>query len=164
MTPTTTHRPGPGASAVEAPVGGHPGPDGLITVLFSRRVKPGREADVHAWARGVTTAAHHSPATWGRLGAAILVDALRQNSEGGCVIDPTIVSRLVGRRRREDPLSELTEREREVLALLAEGPRTWPSPTGSSSPSARSRPTTNRSSGGWASRQIPPPTGECSPC
>ena len=53
--------------------------------------------------------------------AAILVDALRRIAEGECVIDPTIVSRLVGRRRREDPLSALTEREREVLALLAEG-------------------------------------------
>ena len=49
------------------------------------------------------------------------MDALRRIAEGECVIDPTIVSRLVGRRRREDPLSELTEREREVLALLAEG-------------------------------------------
>jgi DNA-binding NarL/FixJ family response regulator len=37
------------------------------------------------------------------------------------VIDPTIVSRLVGRRRRENPLSTLTEREREVLSLVAEG-------------------------------------------
>jgi DNA-binding NarL/FixJ family response regulator len=53
--------------------------------------------------------------------AAILVDALRRIAEGECVIDPTIVSRLVGRRRREDPLSGLTEREREVLALVAEG-------------------------------------------
>ena len=53
--------------------------------------------------------------------AAILVDALRRITEGECVIDPTIVSRLVGRRRREDPLLGLTEREREVLALVAEG-------------------------------------------
>jgi DNA-binding NarL/FixJ family response regulator len=53
--------------------------------------------------------------------AAILVDALRRINEGECVIDPTIVSRLVGRRRREDPLSGLTDREREVLALVAEG-------------------------------------------
>jgi DNA-binding NarL/FixJ family response regulator len=52
---------------------------------------------------------------------AVLVDALRRIAEGECVIDPTIVSRLVGRRRREDPLSELTEREREVLGLVAEG-------------------------------------------
>jgi len=37
------------------------------------------------------------------------------------VIDPTIVSHLLGRRRRVDPLAGLTEREREVLALVAEG-------------------------------------------
>jgi DNA-binding NarL/FixJ family response regulator/class 3 adenylate cyclase len=52
---------------------------------------------------------------------AVLVDALRRIADGECVIDPTIVSRLVGRRRREDPLSELTEREKEVLGLVAEG-------------------------------------------
>jgi DNA-binding NarL/FixJ family response regulator len=52
---------------------------------------------------------------------AILVDALRRIVDGETVIDPTIVSRLVGRRRREDPLAELTEREREVLGLVAEG-------------------------------------------
>jgi DNA-binding NarL/FixJ family response regulator len=51
----------------------------------------------------------------------ILVDALRRIADGETVIDPTIVSRLVGRRRRDDPLEELTEREREVLGLLAEG-------------------------------------------
>ena len=53
--------------------------------------------------------------------AAILVDALRRITDGETVVDPTIVSRLLGRRRREDPLSELTAREREVLALVAEG-------------------------------------------
>jgi len=53
--------------------------------------------------------------------AAILVDALRRIADGECVIDPTIVSRLVGRRRRQDPLAVLTEREREVLSLVAEG-------------------------------------------
>ena len=52
---------------------------------------------------------------------AILVDALRRIADGETVIDPTIVSRLIGRRRREDPLAELTEREREVLSLIAEG-------------------------------------------
>jgi DNA-binding NarL/FixJ family response regulator len=52
---------------------------------------------------------------------AVVVDALRRIVEGETVIDPTIVSRLVGRRRREDPLSRLTEREREVLGLIAEG-------------------------------------------
>jgi len=52
---------------------------------------------------------------------AILVDALRRIADGETVIDPTIVSRLFGRQRREDALAELTEREREVLGLIAEG-------------------------------------------
>ena len=53
--------------------------------------------------------------------AVILLDALRRIVDGETVIDPTIVARLVRRRRREDPVERLTEREREVLALIAEG-------------------------------------------
>jgi DNA-binding NarL/FixJ family response regulator len=41
--------------------------------------------------------------------------------DGETVIDPTIVSRLLGRRRRDDPVESLTDREREVLGLVAEG-------------------------------------------
>jgi DNA-binding NarL/FixJ family response regulator len=52
---------------------------------------------------------------------ATVVDALRRIVDGETVIDPTIVSRLVGRRRRQDPLALLSEREREVLGLIAEG-------------------------------------------
>ena len=52
---------------------------------------------------------------------AVLVDALRRINEGETVVDPTIVSRLVGRQRRENPLAELTPRESEVLGLVAEG-------------------------------------------
>jgi DNA-binding NarL/FixJ family response regulator len=52
---------------------------------------------------------------------AILIDALRRITDGETVVDPTIVSRLLGRRRRADPLANLTEREREVLNLVAEG-------------------------------------------
>ena len=52
---------------------------------------------------------------------AILVDALRRLAEGETVVDPTIVSRLLARRRIADPLDDLSEREREVLALVAEG-------------------------------------------
>src|SRR5215213_1230669 len=52
---------------------------------------------------------------------AVLVDALRRVDEGETVVDPTIVTRLFGRRRREDPLAQLTAREREVLGLVAEG-------------------------------------------
>jgi DNA-binding NarL/FixJ family response regulator len=53
--------------------------------------------------------------------AAILVDTLRRIADGETVIDPTIVARLLGRRRREDPLERLTAREREVLGLVSEG-------------------------------------------
>jgi DNA-binding NarL/FixJ family response regulator len=52
---------------------------------------------------------------------AVLIDALRRISDGETVVDPTIVSRLLGRRRRVDPLGDLSEREREVLSLVAEG-------------------------------------------
>jgi DNA-binding NarL/FixJ family response regulator len=52
---------------------------------------------------------------------AILVDALRRIGDGETVIDPTIVARILGRKRRSDPLDELTGREREVLSLVAEG-------------------------------------------
>jgi DNA-binding NarL/FixJ family response regulator len=52
---------------------------------------------------------------------AVLADALKRIDEGECVIDPTIVSRLVQRPREHGPLDELTEREREVLGLMAEG-------------------------------------------
>ena len=52
---------------------------------------------------------------------ALLVDALERINENECVLDPTIVARLVGRPREPSPLDELTAREREVLALIAEG-------------------------------------------
>jgi DNA-binding NarL/FixJ family response regulator len=53
--------------------------------------------------------------------ATALADAFRRVHEGETVVDPTIVSTLFGRRRREDPLAELSSREREVLSLVAEG-------------------------------------------
>ena len=52
---------------------------------------------------------------------AVLVDALRRLREGDTVVDPAIVSRLLARRREPDPVEELSGRERDVLALLAEG-------------------------------------------
>jgi DNA-binding NarL/FixJ family response regulator len=48
-------------------------------------------------------------------------DAVRRVADGGSALDPAIVSQLVGRRRGDDPLGELTAREREVLGLMAEG-------------------------------------------
>jgi DNA-binding NarL/FixJ family response regulator len=47
--------------------------------------------------------------------------AVRRVGEGGSALDPTVVSRLVGSRRGEDPIEALTPREREVLELMAEG-------------------------------------------
>jgi len=47
--------------------------------------------------------------------------AVRRVGEGGSALDPAIVSQLVGRRRRDDPIDDLTAREREVLELMAEG-------------------------------------------
>ena len=52
---------------------------------------------------------------------AVLTDALGRLAEGECVIDPTIVSRLLNRARPASRLEDLTEREREVLSLMAEG-------------------------------------------
>jgi len=48
-------------------------------------------------------------------------DAVRRVADGGSAFDPTVVSRLVGRRQGEDPLDSLTPREREVLELMAQG-------------------------------------------
>ena len=50
-----------------------------------------------------------------------LADAVRRVAAGGLVIDPSVVAELVGRRRPHNPLDDLSEREREVLAVMAEG-------------------------------------------
>jgi DNA-binding NarL/FixJ family response regulator len=50
-----------------------------------------------------------------------VVDAVRRIAAGGSVIDPEVVAQLVSRRRTRDPIQELSERERQVLALMAEG-------------------------------------------
>ena len=50
-----------------------------------------------------------------------LIDALTRISEGGTVLDPRLVVELLAARRRTDPLHALTPREREVLALMAQG-------------------------------------------
>jgi DNA-binding NarL/FixJ family response regulator len=48
-------------------------------------------------------------------------DAVQRVADGGSALDPEVVALLLGRRRRHDPLVELTPRERDVLALMAEG-------------------------------------------
>lgn len=49
------------------------------------------------------------------------VDAVRRVARGGTAVDPAVVSQLLGRSRPEDPVGALTERERAVLELMAEG-------------------------------------------
>jgi DNA-binding NarL/FixJ family response regulator len=49
------------------------------------------------------------------------IDAVHRVADGGSALDPEVVSRMLGRKRAEDPLEELTPREREVLGLMAEG-------------------------------------------
>lgn len=51
----------------------------------------------------------------------VLLDAVRRLADGECVIDPTIVAQAMHGRGKRDPLPELTGREREVLAQIAEG-------------------------------------------
>ena len=48
-------------------------------------------------------------------------DSVRRVGSGGSALDPDVVARLLGRSRRDDPLEEITPREREVLELMAEG-------------------------------------------
>lgn len=55
------------------------------------------------------------------MNASDFVEALERIARGGSVVDPALVQELVVQRRRDDPLADLTPREREVLALMAEG-------------------------------------------
>jgi DNA-binding NarL/FixJ family response regulator len=120
----------PDVALVDIRMPPHRGDDGLVAAHEIRR----RHPDI-----GVLVLSHHlesryamrlleeAPERAGYLlkervsDLAVLADALRRIGEGECVIDPTIVSRLVARKRQRGPLDRLTEREREVLELIAEG-------------------------------------------
>jgi DNA-binding NarL/FixJ family response regulator len=74
--------------------------------------------------------AMHLLASGGRIGYLLksrvtdvdeFMDTLRRIAAGGSVVDPALVQELVGVRRRQDPLAGLSDREREVLSLVAEG-------------------------------------------
>ena len=67
-------------------------------------------------ARGVGYLLKHRVADLGYF-----IDAVRKVAGGGTALDPEVVGRMMGRRRRANPLDALTGREREVLALMAEG-------------------------------------------
>jgi uncharacterized protein len=64
-----TARPGPDGADPRAPAGTRPAADDPVTVLYSRRVRPGREADFETWAHGIVAAARQFP---GHLGASVL--------------------------------------------------------------------------------------------
>jgi DNA-binding NarL/FixJ family response regulator len=120
----------PDVALVDIRMPPHHGDDGLLAAQEIRR----RHPDI-----GVLVLSHHlesryamrlleeAPERAGYLlkervsDPAVLADALRRIGEGECVVDPTIVSRLVARKRERGPLDELTPREREVLELIAEG-------------------------------------------
>ncbi|MCC9312004.1 response regulator transcription factor [Kitasatospora sp. RB6PN24] len=55
------------------------------------------------------------------LDAGQFMDAVHRVADGGTALDPTVVAKLLGRPKRADPLATLTERERSILALMAEG-------------------------------------------
>jgi DNA-binding NarL/FixJ family response regulator len=104
--------------------------DGLLAAQEIRRRHPGVGVLVlshHLDSRYAMRLLQEAPERAGYLlkervsDVAVLADALRRIDEGECVVDPTIVSRLVTRKRERGPLKELTDREREVLALVAEG-------------------------------------------
>jgi DNA-binding NarL/FixJ family response regulator len=52
---------------------------------------------------------------------ALFTDAVHRVARGGSALDPEVVQRMVGRRRADSPLDDLTPREREVMSLMAEG-------------------------------------------
>jgi DNA-binding NarL/FixJ family response regulator len=104
--------------------------DGLRAALAIRAARPGTGVlvlsqfleDSYAFALvadGAQGVGYLLKEKVGDLG--IFVDAVRRIAEGGSVLDPDVVARLVGRARKAGPIDDLTHREREVLTLIAEG-------------------------------------------
>jgi DNA-binding NarL/FixJ family response regulator len=106
------------------------GDDGLRAVLAIRAARPGVGVlvlsqfleDAYAFALvadGAQGVGYLLKEKVGDLRA--FTDAVRRVADGGSVLDPDVVARLVGRQRKAGPLDDLTPREREVLKLIAEG-------------------------------------------
>jgi DNA-binding NarL/FixJ family response regulator len=120
----------PDVALVDIRMPPHLGDDGLVAAQEIRRRHPEIGVLVlshHLESRYAMRLLEEAPERAGYLlkervsDLAVLADALRRIGEGECVIDPTIVSRLVARKRERGPLDQLTDREREVLELIAEG-------------------------------------------
>jgi len=104
--------------------------EGLVAAEQIRDSHPGTGVLVlsqYLESRYATRLLEHHPEATGYLlkervsDIGALKDAIARIAEGECVLDPTIVTRLIKRSRKTGPLDELTGREREVLALIAEG-------------------------------------------
>ena len=92
----------------------HPG---VGVLLLSQYVEPGYAmALLETSAEGVGYLLKDRVSDLEQFGTAV-----RRVADGGSALDPAVVSELVGRKRRDDPLDQLTAREREVLGLMAEG-------------------------------------------
>jgi DNA-binding NarL/FixJ family response regulator/class 3 adenylate cyclase len=91
--------------------------EGTGVLVLSQYVEPGYAMDLLAEsAEGVGYLLKDRVADIEEFAAAV-----RRVAEGGSALDPTVVSELVGRHRRDDPLGDLSPREREVLEFMAEG-------------------------------------------
>jgi DNA-binding NarL/FixJ family response regulator len=108
---------------------GH-GDDGLQAALAIRAARPGTGVlvlsqfleDAYAFALVADGAEGVGYLLKEKVGdLRIFIDAVRRIADGGSVLDPDVVARLVGRKRTASPLDGLTPREREVLGLIAEG-------------------------------------------
>ena len=106
------------------------GDDGLRAALAIRAARPGTGVlvlsqfleDAYAFALVADGAQGVGYLLKEKVGdLRVFVDAVRRVADGGSVLDPDVVARLVGRRRKASPLDNLTPREREVLSHIAEG-------------------------------------------
>jgi DNA-binding NarL/FixJ family response regulator len=104
--------------------------DGLLAALELRRERPGSRVLVlsqHADQQYVLDLVGDDPAGVGyllkeRVGDVdAFIDAVRRVARGGTALDTEVVALMLGRRRPDDPLENLTQRERDVLAAMAEG-------------------------------------------
>ena len=93
-----------------------------------------------------------------------LLDAVQRVAAGECVVDRAVVDELLERRRREDPIAELTPREREILGLMAEGRSNQGIGRAPGSARRRSRRTSAARSRSSGSRKRRRTIAACSPC